>query len=105
MDIPSRVAVAEDRIAELQTETKRMRDRLHVLESDRATLSVLRDQVRELATNTERIAARAAEKALETAFTHRDALNRRRWKLIASYLSMGATLGGFVIALVFHFTH
>lgn len=67
-ELEPRVAVLESEVSELKNEQLRTRARLHDLESDRATLRLLVQETKEMGRNVEKIAARAAERAVELTF-------------------------------------
>lgn len=98
------VAVHESRIGTLEQEQARARQRLHDFEGDRATLRLLTTRVADLASGVERIAEAAATRAVEIAFEHRDKLAGERSGRRLQYAAVGAAVGGFISAIVFHLT-
>lgn len=110
--LDARVAVAEERLDTVEEEIQRVRHRLHELESDRAMLRLLADQVKEsaaqaksLGDQVESIAKSAAREAVELAMGHRDDIGRRRWGLRAQWVGVGIAAGGFVVLLADKFIH
>lgn len=98
------VAVHEERLDQIEEEQLRHRQRIHDLESDRATLRLLSRQVSDLVTAVERTAKQAALEAIDMAMQSRDELGRRRWGLRLQWLATGAAVGGFVVAIVLAFS-
>lgn len=103
LSMPVRMAVAEEKIDDLEQEAARTRQRLHDLESDRATLKLLMRQVTDMGANVETIARRAALEALNLGMEHRDELGHRRWTLRLQWVAAGVGIGGLVAAIVAHF--
>lgn len=103
-DIGARMAVAEQRLNLLQDESQRTRDRLHSLESDRATIRHLTRQVAELVANCEKLADRAAAQAVDAAldlYEQRKATDRRTGlDLRAKWTSIGIAACGLAFGIV-----
>lgn len=94
------VAVHEERIAQLEEEQLRHRQRLHDLEGDRATLKLVAQQLEQLAAAVEKTAKQAALEAIDLAMKGRDELGRRRWLLRMQWIGMGAAVATAVAAVV-----
>src|SRR5207302_5480072 len=99
-DIHSRVAVNSEQIRHLANELGRTRERLHELESDRATLRVVVTQVRELTEQMPNLARRAAREAVDEMLRRRHADTLGNWRTYAALLSAGVALGALIVALV-----
>lgn len=95
-----RMAVAEERLDNVEEEQLRQRLRIHDLESDRATLRLVVKQMEELAANVATVARQAALEAVELAMEHKDELGNRRWALRLQWAAIGVMGGGFVVALL-----
>ena len=99
-DIHSRVAVNTEQIRSLRGESDRMRERLHELESDRATLRLVVQQVRELTEQMPNLARRAAREAVDEYLRRRHADTLSNWRTYAALLGAGAALGALIVGLV-----
>jgi chromosome segregation ATPase len=103
-DIGARMAVAEQRLDILQDESQRTRERLHSLESDRATIRLLTRQVSDLVENCEKLADRAAATAVDAAleaYEERKKNDRRTGlDLRAKWTSIGIAACGLVFGLL-----
>lgn len=95
-----RTAVIESRLLDLDREVSRQRGRLHALESDRATIRLLGDQMKELHESIGTIARRAAVEAIDLAMENRDELGRKRWNLRIQWISVGVAFGGLAVAVL-----
>jgi hypothetical protein len=95
-----RIAVAENRLDNIEEEQLRHRMRLHDLEADRATLRLIVGQLEKLATEVPKVAKQAALEAIDLAMDHRDELGNRRWTLRVQWLALGVTFGGLVATVV-----
>lgn len=98
--LESRVAVNTDNIRVLNIELDRARERIHDLESDRATLRLVVQQVRELTEQMPTLARRAAREAVDEFLRRRHADTLSNWRTYAALLSAGAALGALIVALV-----
>lgn len=100
----ARVAVVEQRVDLLHEEGRRTRERLHSLESDRATIKLLTRQVSELIVSCEKIAERAADSAVDKAleaYEERQKADRRSGlDLRAKWTSIGIATCGLAFAAV-----
>lgn len=94
------MAVIENRVGSLEREHDRTRERLHDLESDRATLRILVQQVADLAKNANRVANAAAERAVDQLLERRARSRHREIGAAASLLSAGAGIGALLITLL-----
>lgn len=94
--LEARVAVVENRVDNIEQETMHTRTRLHDLESDRSTLRLLSRQMGEIVSQTETVAQRAAERAVELArkrnLTAHRAERTQRVQLIGLYVAVGGLL-------------
>src|SRR5438105_2732065 len=99
-DIHSRVAVNTEQIRSLRGESDRMRERLHELESDRATLRLVVQQVRELTEQMPNLARRAAREAVDEYLRRRHADTLSNWRTYAALLGAGAAPGALIVGLV-----
>jgi hypothetical protein len=94
------VAVNTEQIRSLRGESDRMRERLHELESDRATLRLVVTQVRELSEQMPNLARRAAREAVDEYLRRRHADTLSNWRTYAALLSAGAAAGALIVGLV-----
>lgn len=99
-----RIAVAEERIENLEEEQLRQRGRLHNLEADRALLKLAIERLDELARSLESASRKAAQEAIDLALDHRDEIGRRRWGLRLQWCMFGVAFGGLLVSLVVMFT-
>src|SRR5947209_20410738 len=98
--MPPSADVLAERIAGVVEELRRVRSRLHALESDRATIEVLKRLVEDLTEDLPTLARQAAREAV-TEFLHRkhaDTLGS--WRTYAALMSAGVALGALIVALV-----
>lgn len=102
----ARVAVLEEKMRDVRTEVQRCRERLHELESDRATLRLLMHEVKnvsasvkELTDNVPKIAHAAAQAAVEAFYETREETGRKVMALRAQYISVGIAFGGLGVGL------
>lgn len=70
--VEERVALIEQTAHGHDRELSRVRERLHDLESDRATVRLLSQQIRELTDSVEKVAVRAATEAVTRAMRARE---------------------------------
>jgi DNA repair ATPase RecN len=82
-------ARSDARIEEVYEERQRTRKRLHELESDRAALRMLAQQVGEIVKNAEEVAIRAAEKALERNRNSARGLSGLRAQWVSALIAVG----------------
>lgn len=94
------VAVAIDNISDLRREQDRIRERIHELESDRATLRLVVQQVRELTEQMPNLARRAAREAVDEYLRRRHSDTLSNWRTYAALLSAGAGIGALIVGLV-----
>jgi len=88
------MAVIEYRVGELKDENERTRVRLHKLESDRATLRMVVEQMKTLVENMEEIAERVAQKTV-TAMLEQNAIRARTWRgEMLRFVELGIALIG-----------
>src|SRR5205814_8588937 len=95
--LASQVAVNTDNISRLFGEQERLRERLHSLESDRATVLLLAQKVDNLARDLPGMVERAAEAAAEKVAADRYG----DWRTYAALLSSLVAVAGFGY-LAFH---
>lgn len=72
----SRLAVAEERIDGQGAEVQRLRERVHLLEGDRAAIRLAVSALRELRREVPKIADAAAQRAVSLGLTERDKRER-----------------------------
>jgi hypothetical protein len=95
--LEAQVAVNTDNITRLFAEQERLRDKLHVFESDRATVLLLAQKVDNLSMQLPAMVERAATQAAAKVSAGRKG-DIRTWAALASSLAAVATL----LYLVFH---
>lgn len=93
------MAVVESRLRTVETEQQRARERLHELETDRATIRLLAKRVDDLADSVNQIAESAAERAVSKMVAARDRTRLTRYGVAAALLSSGAGVGTLIAAL------
>jgi len=98
-----RIAVLEALVSDNRAEFERSRRRLHELESDRATLKLVVEQVRKLTTEMPEIVEQAAHRAVELALNARDDVSRERLGVRIQLLAAGSGFGGFVASVLYIF--
>ena len=98
--LESQVAVHGEQIRTLATELGAARTRLHELESDRATLRLVVQQVRELTEQMPNLARRAAREAVDEYLRRRHSDTLGNWRTYAALLSAGAAVGALIVGLV-----
>jgi len=98
--LPTQAAVNRARIATLDAEVGKLRDRCHILESDRATISVLKRMVEELNEELPILARQAAREAVTEFHERRHASTLSNWRTYAALLSAGTALGALIVGLV-----
>src|SRR5438874_11887572 len=90
--LTSQVAVNTDNISRLFGEQERLRERLHSVESDRATVLLLAQKVDNLARELPLMVERAAEKTAEKMAAARTS----DWRTWIALLSAPVALAGFI---------
>lgn len=112
--IGERVAAAEQQLEDLDREMFRVRNRLHDLESDRASIQLLLDghrmltsRIEEVAASQEEVAQRTAEKVVTLFYADKQQIGevraerrRDRIKVALQAGAVGLALGAFVISLI-----
>jgi chromosome segregation ATPase len=98
--LESQVAVNTEQLRHLANELGRTRERLHELESDRATLRLVVQQVRELTEQMPNLARRAAREAVDEFLRRRHADTLSNWRTYAALLSAGVAFGALIVGLV-----
>ena len=104
-ELRERVAVNSGNIADLRREQERTRERLHELESDRATLRLLVGQVKELSEQMPTLARRAAREAVDEYLRRRHADTFANLRTYAVIASVGIAFGALIVSLIFHYSH
>jgi hypothetical protein len=97
--IDARVAVNHEQIRLLWEEVGRTRDRCHELETDRATVLILKRMVEDLDADMPTLARQAAREAVNEYLQRQRANTLGNWRTYAAVLSAGAAIG----ALIVHF--
>src|SRR5438067_13024265 len=90
--LASQVAVNTDNISRLFGEQERLRERLHSVESDRATVLLLAQKVDNLAVSLPQMVERAAEKTAEKV----QAARQNDWRTWTAVLASLVSLAGFI---------
>ena len=112
--IGERVAAAEEQLEVIDRELARVRDRLHELEADRATIRLLLDQmsrmsarVEEVASSVEDVAKRTAEQVVGIFYSDKTQLDevrkerrRDRVKVALQALAIGISLGSLLVLII-----
>lgn len=112
--IGERVAAAEEQIEAIDRELARVRDRLHELESDRATIRMLIDQqartsarVEEVANSVEEVSKRTAREVVSIFYADKTQIEevrkerrRDRIKVALEALAVGAAFGSLVATVL-----
>jgi hypothetical protein len=93
-ELGDRTARLEVRVDALDREFERARQRLHEIESDRATLRVVVQKVADLASNVEKIARQAARDAVEMYDRDRESERAVTWRWWGGWVlgAVGVTL-------------
>jgi hypothetical protein len=93
--LAEQVAVNTDNITRLFAEHERIRERLHIFESDRATMLLLAQKVDNLSASLPGMIERAAEVAAE----HVEEMRTSDWRTWAALLSSLSAVVGVIITL------
>lgn len=101
LDLRERLAVLETQLVILTSEVERMRVRLHELESDRATLKIVVEQMQRMNDQMEKIVDEAARRAVDLAIEAREDLGRKRVGMKVQLIGIGIGVGGFLITVVY----
>ncbi len=78
-----------------------LRERLAVLESDRATLKLVVEQMQRMNDQMEKIVDEAARRAVDLAIEAREDLGRKRLGMKAQMIGIGIGVGGFLITAIY----
>src|SRR2546430_161855 len=95
-----RVAVLVERIDFALRELDRIRARLHNLETDRATVGLLKRLVEDLTEDLPNLARQAAREAVTEFLQRKHADTLGNWRTYAAIMSAGVALGALIVALV-----
>lgn len=105
----ARVAVLETRLNDIDVELKSVRRRVHTLETDRATLTLIGDQlqrvtqqVKDLASASDQLAKRAAKEAVDVLMEHRDEIAARRSGVSVGWITAAVVIATFLSNVVTH---
>lgn len=85
-----------------ESEAQRTRQRLHELETDRATIRLLAQQLAEVKTTIERVAIRAATEAVSQALAARDATDRDTTGIRLDRWAIAIAMVGTVASIYFN---
>jgi predicted translin family RNA/ssDNA-binding protein len=102
-DIAARVAVNTDNITRLWDEQERIRERLHTLESDRATVLLLAQKVSDLSAELPVMVKRAATDAAQAVADKAADRAVSVWQVRAAILASFASLVGVAYLVAAHF--
>ena len=98
--LPARVAVNTEQLRSIALEMDRLRQRIHDLEGDRATLRLLVGQVHELTEQMPNLARRAAREAVDEFLRRQHAGLLANLRTYAMMVSAGVALGALIVGLV-----
>jgi hypothetical protein len=104
-NLEARVAVNESSIRDLQYESRRTRERLHQVESDRRVLQFLVDQVKKLSEQLPDLARRAAIEALKATSDERAEQRDRHFTRFEKRVAFALGLAIAVINLTGYHIH
>lgn len=90
----SRLAIVETKVRDLEAESQRTRDRLHLVERSETAMEIHIEALKRISDNIRATAKDAATEAVRVALTQRDAVAVDRSGLRASWAMLAVSIAG-----------